>query len=121
MYSLSFLFLALPLYFSHVFMQFGIVIGDGASFERQKMYLFLFCMAVVIIEMLVTRWADTIIRIRSHGLMILGLLLLPLVSVLISGTDIDPYWIRGTYEKFHGYLLYVGVIVLGLSLSLLSL
>ncbi|MFZ2255631.1 MAG: hypothetical protein WAW59_03270 [Patescibacteria group bacterium] len=33
----------------------------------------------------------------------------------------DTYWIRGSYEKFHGYLLYVGILLLGFSLSIVSL
>ncbi|MFZ2255632.1 MAG: hypothetical protein WAW59_03265 [Patescibacteria group bacterium] len=55
MFSLSFLFLTLPLYSSHVFMHFGVVTGD-VSFERQKMYLFLICIALVLVEIIVTRF-----------------------------------------------------------------
>lgn len=32
----------------------------------------------------------------------------------------DTYWIRGSYEKFHGYLLYSGIIILTFALSLQS-
>jgi hypothetical protein len=56
MFSLSFLFLTLPLYFSHVFMHFDVVIGDSASFERQKMYLFILTVLIVFAEMILTRY-----------------------------------------------------------------
>lgn len=119
MFSLWFLFLTLPLYFSHLFMHFGIVIWDGASFERQKMYLFILMVSIALIEMTLTRYERLIVQVKKYWLTLLWLLLLPFVSVFLYGGQIDTYWIRGSFEKFHGYILYIGMIVLGLCLSLL--
>jgi hypothetical protein len=55
MFSLSFLFITLPLYFSHVFMHFGVMMGD-VSFERQKMYLFILTVIGILFEMILTRY-----------------------------------------------------------------
>lgn len=55
MYSLYILFFTLPLYFSHVFMHFGMVMGDSVSFERQKMYLFILCILLVLVEYIIRR------------------------------------------------------------------
>ena len=45
-------------------------------------------------------------------------ILLPIVPILISGSTVDIYTIRGSYEKFHGYLLYLSTILLVLLLTL---
>ena len=119
MFSLSFLFITLPLYFSHIFMHFGIVIWEGPSFERQKMYLFILTVFIALIEMILTRYERLIVQVKKYWLILLWLLLLPFVSMFLYGGQIDAYWIRGSFEKFHGYILYVGIIVLGFCLSLL--
>ncbi len=120
MYSLRFLFFVLPLYFSHVFMSFGWIIWESASFERQKMYFFLICLVVILAELAITRGRLFIQRLMQYTPMLLVFLALPLASLLFWWTDMDTYWIRGSYEKFHGYLLYSGIIILTFALSLQS-
>lgn len=101
-------------------MHFGVMMGD-VSFERQKMYLFVLTVLIVLTEMILTRYDRFVAQVRRHGLMILGLVLLPLIPTLLYGSEIDTYWIRGSYEKFHGYLLYIGIIILGFCISLLQM
>lgn len=119
MFSLSFLFLTLPLYFSHIFMHFGVVMGDVPSFERQKMYLFSLVIVIALVEMLFTRYRVFVTGVRKYWHILLAALLLPLVPVLLYTTEIDASWIRGSSEKFHGYLLYSGMICLAFCLTLL--
>jgi hypothetical protein len=87
MFSLLFLFLTLPLYFSHIFMHFGVVMGDVPSFERQKMYLFSLTIVIVLLEMLFTRYREFIARFRQYWYIFLVVLLLPLVPVLLSSGE----------------------------------
>lgn len=118
MFSLSLLFLTLPLYFSHIFLHFGVTIGDGTSFERQKMLYFGILLIIATGEMLLMR-SDIVWRsLKKYGLVLIGLLAWPLVPTLLYGTPIDTYWIRGSYEKFHGYFLYSGIIWLAWLLTL---
>ena len=66
MFSLSFLFLTLPLYFSHIFMHFGVVMGDSASFERQKMYLFVLTVLIALAEMIFMRYDAFVVQLRKY-------------------------------------------------------
>ena len=105
---------------SHIFTHFGVVIGDGASFERQKMYLFLICIVFVLAELMLTKGRVFFHRLLQYAPIMLGFLTLPVIATWILGGSIDIYWIRGSYEKFHGYLLYAGIILLVFSLSCLD-
>lgn len=87
MFSLLFLFLTLPLYFSHIFMHFGVVMGDVPSFERQKMYLFSLTIVITLVEMLFTRYALFVSGLRKYWYILLVALLLPLVPVLLSSGE----------------------------------
>jgi hypothetical protein len=84
------------------------------------MYFFLICLLVILAEFAITKWRLFIDRLIQYAPMLLFFFALPLVSLLVWWGDIDSYWIRGSYEKFHGYLLYSGIIVLTFALSLQS-
>ncbi len=112
MYSLRFLFFSLPLYFSHVFSPLGVTIGETYAFERYKVYLFLMLIAAAYIEMLI-RYPDRILYIfHKYFLHIIILLILPIVSALYFSIPLDIDWLMGSHEKHHGYLFYVGVLLL---------
>lgn len=101
-------------------MHFGVMMGD-VSFERQKMYLFILTVLIALAEMILTRYDSLIVGLKKYGCLLIGLVFLPLVPTLLYGGEIDTYWIRGSYEKFHGYILYVGIIILGFCISLLKM
>lgn len=120
MYFLSFLFLTLPLYFSHIFMHFGLLIWDGASFERQKMYLFFLSICIALAEIILWKYDLFLYTIKKYWWIFLGFSILPFIPIFLYNTEIDVYWIRGSYEKFHGYVLYIWVLILSLCLFLLD-
>ncbi len=112
MYSLRILFFSLPLYFSHFFSPIGIVIGETYSFERYKVYLFLFLIVVGYIEVWI-RFPQRIWSILCRYAPIFFIILtLPILSAVYFAIPLDTDWFMGSYEKHHGYIFYFGIISL---------
>ncbi len=110
MYSLRILFFTLPLYFSHVFSPFGVVIGEVYSFERQKVYLFFILLCIAFIECII-RFPDAIWNaVRKYANILTILLLLPIFATLYFNGTLDMNFLFGSYEKHHGYLFYVSIL-----------
>lgn len=110
MYFLSFLFFTLPLYFSHIFLPFGLVIWETYSFERQKVFFFLCLLLLCYIEWLI-RFPQLIINIYKKYLNIfIILLILPIVSVYYFGWRVDIDFLVWSYEKHHWYIFYFSII-----------
>lgn len=117
MYSLFAIFLTIPLYFSHVFSPFGLIIGDGSSFERQKVYLFLILISIACIEFLIHSYNTFSITFQKYKYVFCIALLLPIIGWYLFGNNfLDNSYLLWSYEKHHGYLFYLGCIVLVLLL-----
>lgn len=53
-----------------------------------------------------------------YGILLGIFIFLPIVPILLFGSTVDIYMIRGSYEKFHGYLLYLSTVFLIFFLTL---
>ena len=112
MYSLRIIFFIIPLYFSHILSPIGMTIWESYSFERQKVYLFLFLFLIAYIEWLI-RFPWRILDIlRKYGAIFALLLIIPIISTLYFSGYLDMYWLLGSHEKHHGYLFYCGILSL---------
>ena len=107
MYFFSFIVASIPLFFSHLIPGLAQYIAPNGSFERMKVYLFLILLTLSIIELIVFHMK----RIEKYSLrqysLFLQVLLFPLIVHLISAHEIDSLFFWGSYEKRHGYLLYL--------------
>lgn len=112
MYSLFVIFVSVPLYFSHVFSPIGLIIWDVSSFERQKVYLFLILVFIAIIEWLI-RFSDSILHtLKEYFFVIMVTIIIPLISSFFTGVDFfSKSNLLGSYEKHHGYIFYIGIII----------
>lgn len=110
MYFLSLLFFTLPLYFSHVFSPFGLVIWGAYSFERQKIYVFLIILLFAYIEGLM-QFSKSIINICNKYMYVLTILVIsPFLSILYYWWRLDAVFFIGSYEKHHWYVFYFSII-----------
>ncbi len=111
MYSLLLIFFAIPLYFSHVFSPLGWVIGEVLSFERQKVFLFSILICVACIEGWI-RFRGTIGSvIQKYWVLYALLLILPIIATLYYNGGLDMHFLLGSYEKRHGYVFYVSIVL----------
>jgi hypothetical protein len=120
MRSLILLFLLVPLYFSHVFAPFGLVIWEGSSFERQKWYLAIILLISAICELLFTRRTIFFSVMWRSWKLLASLILIPLLGILFSPDRDIVLFFLGTFEKNHGYIWFVWLILLFLCLRTLS-
>lgn len=112
MYSLIAILALIPLYFSHIFAPFGLIIWESFSFERQKMYLFLILLLIACLEIIWTHYDTLKQKIRKFGLYIVLLLALPFLSAFIRWSMVDATFFLGSFEKHHGYFFFAGSILL---------
>lgn len=116
MYSLLILSFALPLYFSHILAPFGLIIWESSSFERQKMYLFIFLVILSLIENLVFNKTHFLNVCKKYGYGFMTFALLPLLSGLFWSWELGSSFFIGSQEKHHGYIWYLAFLFLFLSL-----
>lgn len=116
MYSLLFLFFALPLYFSHIFAPFGLIIWESSSFERQKMYLFVFLVILSLIENLILNKIQFLNACKKYGYYLLLFFVLPLLSGFFWSWELGNIFFVGSQEKHHGYIWYSAFLMFFLSL-----
>lgn len=110
MYSFSFLFFTLPLYFSHIFLPFGLVIWEAYSFERQKVIFFFGILLLSYLEWII-RFPQLIENVyKKYLYIIIILLILPIVSMLYFGWRVDTDFLIWSYEKHHWYIFYFSII-----------
>ncbi len=112
MYSLRILFFSLPLYFSHVFSFFGLIIWESSSFERQKVIFFWILLIFVLIEAYIRYRANVEDMVKKYWKYIFGFLGIPLFSSIFFWTPIDTLWLIWSYEKHHGYIFFISLILL---------
>lgn len=139
MYSLTLIVFLIPLYFSHILSGFGIIFPDiyfqvlnslfgidipldiTSSFERQKVYLFLFLIWIAILETLygLLFWKKSLSRVKkvSYGLL-LCLFLIPCVSFFFPWLLSFSEWLLGWYEKRHGALFLFALFLFALLVNL---
>ncbi len=114
--TLSLLFLILPLSYAwfyipwisvtlaHIFPQLG-------GFEKVKILFFLGFITLATLFFLGTR------RLTKNHLILISLFFGWSIISYIVNQDINPYFWFGNMEKFHGWYLYLGLLMLGIILS----
>ncbi len=120
MYSLILLFFTIPLYFSHVFAPFGLIIWETSSFERQKVYLFAIFVVISFLEICISRREALFAFFKSHIFSLSFFILLPFISLWLHDLPDISFFLSGWYEKHHGALWYLLFILLIINLSSLS-
>ncbi len=111
MYSFIILFFTLPLYFSHVFSPFGLIIWDVSSFERQKIYFFVVLILMACVEWCI-RFSDLIWNtLKKYGYIFFVAIMLPFFSAMYFQDSIGRDFFIGSHEKNHGYIFYVTCII----------
>ncbi len=124
-YSLILIFLLVPLYFSHVFTPFWIpwssidsivyplqiFISDHSSFERQKVFLFLLLIIIAVAEWFLFHTKSLIESIKKYGYIFLILASIPLVSIWISWDALGTNFYSWGYEKHHGYIFFIWILI----------
>jgi len=84
------------------------------GFEKVKVLFFIILILLATIAFLGTK------KITNKHLMLLGIFLgWSLFSYLVN-QDINPYFWFGNGEKWHGWYLYFGLLILGIILSVSS-
>ena len=111
MFGLMAMFLLVPLHFSHLFAPFGMIIGEGSSFERQKGYIFAILLVMTLFEIMISKMPMIISTIESNWKTYLALLVLPYISWWLYTPDPELFFI-GSLEKNHGYFWYAGMLLL---------
>ncbi len=120
MYSLIAIFFAIPLYFSHVFSPFGVIIWNSGSFERQKVYLFAMLIVMAIVELGMRRWKDLFPIIEKYWYGILFVLCVPYFSTYYWDAPFGEHFFLWSFEKHHGYIWYILFIILSILIASLS-
>ena len=124
-YSLILIFLCIPLYFSHFLAPFGvgwlsidtitipfqIFISDHSSFERQKVFLFFLLIFIALIEWFFFHTKSLLVTIRKYGIIFLILAIIPFFSQWINWSSFSLDFYLGWYEKHHGYIFFVGILL----------
>lgn len=121
MYSLIAIIVLIPLYFSHVFSPFGVIIWESSSFERQKVYLFFFLILLGLVE----QFYEKMVRTKNNPegnqwsniwlwIVAGSIILLPWISsgVYHQYENISG-WILGGYEKRHGSVFFLAILAYG--------
>jgi hypothetical protein len=111
MFGLMAMFLLVPLYFSHVFAPFGMIIGEGSSFERQKGYIFAVLLVMALFEIMISKMPMIITTVEKNWKIYLALLILPSIPWWLYTPDPELFFI-GSIEKNHGYFWYTGMLLL---------
>lgn len=120
MYSLIAIFSFIPLYFSHIFAPFGVIIWESSSFERQKVLLFTLLVIGAFMELVWSHYNEMMSFLVSRWKLLIALLIFPFVSYAFWGAQYDVDFFLGSYEKYHGYIFFLALIFLGFLLQLLA-
>ena len=125
MYFLCSLYFVIPLFFSHIFARWwsGFIIDNGIGhFESLKMSLFLMLMIFATLEMFLQKWEKWkyFFQKISQKYFIVGLSLFFIIGILIYPHENLRDLLLGIWEKQHGILLPLGLIWLGILISLLE-
>ncbi len=125
MYFVAILFWLIPLIFSHTFARLwsGFILDNGIGhFESLKMHFFLILLILSLGEMLLQKWRKWKIffQRKDRVFLILGSFLFLFIAIVCY-----PYmniWdlMLGVWEKQHGILLPIGLILLSILLSMLE-
>jgi hypothetical protein len=81
------------------------------GFEKIKVFFFLGLITLTIFFFLGTK------RLTDKHLIILGVFLLWAAVSFLVNQDINPYFWYGNGEKWHGWYLYLGLLILWVILS----
>ena len=112
MFSLSLIVGIIPLFFSHFFSVFGLVIGQGSSFERVKVILFCFLVLLALIEVILFSYGKLEQISRRKYLLFFSILFFPLLAHSVIGWSFDASFFWWSYEKHHGYFFFVALVLL---------
>lgn len=117
MYSLTALFFILPLYFSHVLSPFGLIFWESYSFERQKIYLLSLFLIICMIEVIVFHRDDIMRFLRKNWYIFLWLSFIPIFSLFYYWGLFNNDFLIGSYEKHHGYIFYLCILLYSIFIS----
>lgn len=112
MYTISLIVGIIPLFFSHFFSVFGLVIGQGSSFERVKVILFCFLVLLALIDVILFSYEKLEQISRRKYLIFFSILLFPLLAHGILGWSFDASFFWWSYEKHHGYFFFSALVLL---------
>ncbi len=125
MYLLIGIFAIIPLIFSHTFARLwsGFIIDNGIGhFESVKMHFFLFLLVLATIESITQKWQKwSAFLSKKYGkICIFGLLIFFFLGIALYPYENLRDLLLGVGEKQHWLLMPIGLIWLGILLSLLE-